>query len=311
MSTDTHHIVGKADVAASRNERLSKKNPDRIRKQIDDLKAITEGGGKLTTHEQQVLEGLEKELRAVSKAREALGDKAPTFSRSGPSQHGYDRHDGHGRKRQRDEDESSTDGDVPDDVRSIPMPRDTPPPIPKKYLDEWYAKRRARRNANIEPLGDGRGGRRAEQGAEAVSQGVASSAAGAAHAAPAQAVQAKAVYEAKPVIRDLQKEAVTAFIPTAVRRKIDKSRGVGGLLEPEEADQLEREGYLRSSVRGGGGTGVQDGAGEGGSADDLARDSKKSSGQREASRGPRMAVAVRPGIRQATVEDVDDKDDEG
>lgn len=59
---------GKAHVADARNERLAKKNPDRISKQISDLKAITEGGGKLTSHEQQMLDGLEKELKAVTKA---------------------------------------------------------------------------------------------------------------------------------------------------------------------------------------------------------------------------------------------------
>ncbi len=28
--------------------------------------------------------------------------------------------------------------------------------------------------------------------------------------------------------------------------KLEKGKGQGGLLEPEEADQLEREGYLRA-----------------------------------------------------------------
>jgi hypothetical protein len=30
--------------------------------------------------------------------------------------------------------------------------------------------------------------------------------------------------------------------------KLDKSKGKGGLLEPEEADQLEREGYLKTGA---------------------------------------------------------------
>ncbi|KAK1758433.1 putative ww domain binding protein 11 protein [Echria macrotheca] len=225
---------GKADLQARRNEKLATRNPDRIQKQIDDLKAIESSGGKLTTHEQQALEALQKDLKAVKKAREALGDKAPTFK----SYHGNDRDrggaDGGGvlGKRRRDEDASSSDSDVPEDVRRIPMPRDTPPPIPKEVLDEWYAKRRAKRaavNANQEPLGEGRGdgGRGQRQKSES-----------------APPVEVKTVYEAKPVIRDLRKEAVSAFVPAAVRMKIEKGKGQGGLLEPEEADRLEKEGYL-------------------------------------------------------------------
>ncbi len=177
-----------------------------------------------------MLEGLEKELKAVTKARDALGDSAPSF--------GHARRDGDGgvlgKRRRRDdvEDQSSSDSDVSDDVRNIPMPGDTPPPIAKEVLDKWYAKRRARRqNPNEVPLGLGRA--------------MSGSAPGKA-AAVAVAGGSKTVYEAKPVVRDLRKEAVSAFVPAAVRAKIDKGKGLGGrLLEPEEADQLEREGYLK------------------------------------------------------------------
>jgi hypothetical protein len=140
-------------------------------------------------------------------------------------------------KRRRDADDaSSDDSDVPDDVKKIPMPRDTPPPIPKEVLDEWYAKRRAKRNAERGPAGEqqqqrqGQGQDRPEKREKP--------------AAPA--VEAKTVYEAKPILRDLQKEAVSAFVPAAVRVKIEKGKGRGGLLEPEEMDQLEKEGYLRA-----------------------------------------------------------------
>ena len=235
-----------------RNERLAQRNPERIRTQIDDLKAVTAGGGKLTRHEEQVLEGLEKELKAVTRARESLGDKAPAFrTRSG---------DGGGvlGKRRRDGDGggdggSSSESDVPDDVRRIPMPRDTPPPIPKEVLDRWYAKRRAARsaNANLEPLGEGR--RRFGGGEDGGGEEV--------KAAAAAPVEAKTVYEAKPVVRDLRKEAVSAFVPTAVRMKIDKGKGKGGLLEPEEADRLEREGYLRTGTEGGAAAAAGSGSG--------------------------------------------------
>ncbi|KAK4181244.1 WW domain binding protein 11-domain-containing protein [Triangularia setosa] len=217
---------GKAEQQARRNEKLAQRNPARIEQQINDLKAIKEGGGKLTALEEQSLEALEKDLKAVKKAREALGDKAPQFGRGGPSRPGQ-RNDGVLGKRRRDaEDESSDDSDVPEDVKRIPMPRDTPPPIPKEIMDEWYAKRRAKRNANQEPVAE------RAQSKKPVT--------------PTPVVESKTVYEAKPVIRDLRKEAVSAFVPTHVRMKIEKGKGQGGLLEPEEADQLEREGYLRA-----------------------------------------------------------------
>ena len=228
---------GKADVAAKRNERLAKRNPANIQKQIDDLKATTAAGGKLSHHEEQVLDGLEKELKAVQKAREALGDAAPQFrSGGGPRRDGDGDRGALGKRRRGFDDvvsSSDSDGDVPEDVRSIPMPRDTPPPIPKDVMDKWWAKRRAKRNtnANLEPLGSGNdtGGRGERQ-----------------QSTPAPVVEAKTVYEAKPMVRDLRKEAV-AFMPTVVRQKLDKSHGKGGLIEPEEADRLEREGYLKSS----------------------------------------------------------------
>ncbi|KAK4228995.1 WW domain binding protein 11-domain-containing protein [Podospora fimiseda] len=222
---------GKAEQQARRNEKLATRNPNRIQQQIDDLKAIKEKGGKLTAIEEQSLEALEKDLKAVKRAREALGDRAPTFGRGGPSRPGQ-RNDGVLGKRRRDEEDSSSDSDVPADVKSIPMPRDTPPPIPKEILDEWYAKRRAKRNANQEPLGNRQQHQQQQQQAEKP---------------PAPVVEAKTVYEAKPAVRDLRKEAVSAFLPAAVRMKIEKGKGKGGLLEPEEADELEKEGYLRAS----------------------------------------------------------------
>ncbi|KAK3903452.1 WW domain binding protein 11-domain-containing protein [Staphylotrichum tortipilum] len=222
---------GKAELQARRDEKLAKRNPARIQQQIDDLKALKESGGKLTGNEEQALEALEKDLKAVKKAREALGDNAPQFGHG--SRQGQRGGDGVLGKRRRDTDDaSSSDSDVPADVKSIPMPRDTPPPIPKEILDEWYAKRRAKRNANRPPEGQ----QRQEQGKPEKSE-----------KPPAPAIEVKTVYEAQPMVRDLRKEAVSAFMPAAVRMKIEKGKGQGGLLEPEEADQLEREGYLRAA----------------------------------------------------------------
>ncbi|KAF5664862.1 WW domain-containing protein [Fusarium heterosporum] len=213
---------GKHERQERLNEKLSRKNPERIQKQIDDLKKVTSSGGKLTRHEEQTLEGLEKEIRAVKKAREALGDKAPTFGR------GWNRdHDSGsgvlGKRRRGSNDATTSDEDVPDDTKRIPMPRDTPPPIPKDVMDKWYAERRAKRAAE-NPT-------RQDENKEKKETPV---------------VEAKTVYEAKPVVRDLRKEAVSAFVPTAVKMKMNKGQGQGGLIEPEEADRLEQEGYLKT-----------------------------------------------------------------
>lgn len=204
------------------------------------MKAITTGGGKLSRHEEQVLEGLEKELKAVQKAREALGDAAPQFRHGGPPRDGKNDRGVLGKRRRdfHNDGDSSSDSDVPEDVRKIPMPRDTPPPIPKEILDKWWAKRRAKRasNANDLPLGRDRGiGGEGREGS---------------HPASAPVVDARTVYEAKPMVRDLRKEAV-AFVPTVVRTKLDKGQGKGGLIEPEEADKLEQEGYLKTAAAAG------------------------------------------------------------
>ncbi|KAJ4230941.1 hypothetical protein NW759_002924 [Fusarium solani] len=215
---------GKAEQQGRRNEKLARKNPDRIQKQIDDLKKITSSGGKLTRHEEQVLEGLEKEIRAVRKARDTLGDNAPTFGRG----FNRDRDSGAGvlgKRRRGSNDATTSDEEVPDDVKSIPMPRDTPPPIPKDVMDKWWAERRARRAAE-NPTRQDEGDRPPKK--------------------EAPAVEAKTVYEAKPIVRDLRKEAVSAFVPTAVKLKMNKGQGQGGLMEPEEADRLEKEGYLKT-----------------------------------------------------------------
>lgn len=241
-------ITGKAEAVSRRNEKLAKRNPERLQKQIEELKQITSGGGKLTKHEETLLESLERDLKQVKKAREALGDEAPTFSRGGPRPGGPGVL---GKRRRDDEDASSTDGDVPDDVKQIPMPRDTPPPISKEVMDKWYAKRRAKRtNANEMPLGTNAnntplGGNKERRPWEAAPS----------QPAPPPA-EARTVYEAQPVIRDLRKEAVRAFMPTAVRMKLEKGKGQGELMEPEEADQLEREGYLKTTDGGGNTVGI-------------------------------------------------------
>ncbi|PGH35478.1 hypothetical protein GX50_01693 [[Emmonsia] crescens] len=250
---------GKAEVQARRNEKLARRNPDRLQRQIDDLKAVEESGQPLRPSEKQQLEELERDLRTVKKAREALGDKAPTFGggearqgthapdRGGRGRGGVlgkrrrDGQDGSRWRRHDDDGHGDNSSDTDESVRRIPMPKDTPPPIPRQH----HAPPRRATNANMEPLGEGRG--RGEM------QATAPAAATTATVPPTAAQpkpEAKTVYEAAPAIKDLRKEAVRKFVPTAVRMKQEAVKGQSGrLVEPEEMDRLEREGYLPGAAQ--------------------------------------------------------------
>lgn len=205
----------KATLQNQRNEKLARRNPNRIQRDIDDLKTL-EQNGTIRPHERQRLQELEKDLAAVNKARAALGDKAPVFK---PERRFEERSDRGGRiggrgggvlgKRTRDgqrKDEDSSDTDA--DVERIPMPRDTPPPIPRKYQQ-----------------------RQTETGEEVT--------------AAAEPKKPTIVYEAAPQVRDLKKEA-TKFMPASVAQKMKLAKGEGRLLEPEEFDKLQDEGYMRN-----------------------------------------------------------------
>lgn len=135
------------------------------------------------------------------------------------------------------------------------MPRDTPPPIPKPEMDKWYAKRRAKRDV------ENAARRNNEQNDDNEGDGVR----GNPHRRQTHLPEAKTVYEAKPIIRDLRKEAVSAFVPSSVQMKMNKGKGKAGLIEPEEADRLEKEGYLKTTT----GTGQgQDSSAAGGNVDE-------------------------------------------
>lgn len=207
----------KAELQSRRNEKLAKRNPDRIQRQIDDLKAL-ESAGDIKPREKAILADLERDLKAVTKAKEALGEKVqarPAHLRdrdATQSTLGKRRHDGQRKFESRKQDSGS---DTDESVRNIPWPRDTPPPVPREY----------RRNKD-----------------DTASFGNRS------YQAPAQPVVAKTTYESAPQIRDLKKEATSRFVPNVVQRKQDAMRGASGqLLEPEELDRLEKEGYLKTS----------------------------------------------------------------
>ncbi|KAK2853235.1 hypothetical protein FQN49_005270 [Arthroderma sp. PD_2] len=232
---------GKAEVQSRRNEKLARRNPHRIQRQIDDLKAAEELGKPLKPQQKEILEGLERDLRAVNKAREALGDKAPVFGRGdGPRRDrdgDRDRDQDHnvlGKRRRREgqhdgrrwRQQESSGSETDESVRRIPMPEDTPPPIPRQH----FQRRRG-------------GPNNAGQGEEAAAGGKQK-----VHELPPkpQLPEAKSVYESAPVIRNLQKEAINKFVPTTVRMKQAAVKGEGQLVEPEEMDRLEKAGYVAS-----------------------------------------------------------------
>jgi hypothetical protein len=116
----------------------------------------------------------------------------------------------------------SSGSETDDSVRRIPMPKDTPPPIPRRQKEGKGT------SANAEPLTGNRGGVRLPK-----------------EDSPNQAlVPPRTTYESAPQIRDLRKEAIGRFVPNVVRKKQDAVKGTGGLVEPEELDRLEKEGYL-------------------------------------------------------------------
>lgn len=212
----------RAELQTKRNEKLARRNPERIQRQIDDLKAL-EAAGEIKPREKAILEDLERDLRAVRKAREALGEKAPHFGgqqrrRDGEGKNvlGKRRHDGERKPFHSRHDSSGSDTD--ESVRRIPMPEDTPPPVPREF-------RRNFRNTDNAQQAD----------AQSPSK-------------PTPVPVAKTTYESAPQVRDLRKEAVNRFVPDVVRKKQVAAKGgpTGRLVEPEEMDRLEAEGYVRT-----------------------------------------------------------------
>ena len=230
---------GKAELQARRTEKLARRNPDRLQGQVENLKALEESG-RIKPREKQLLADLERDVKAIRKAREALGDKVPQFRSHGDQDRRVDtdrstlgkRNWNGDRKAEWDcRQEESSGGETDESVKKIPMPKDTPPPIPQEY-------RRGRHgtHANAEPVVDGGGGG-VGRGHELPSK-------------PAIMQEARTTYEGTPQIRDLKREAIARFVPNVVRRKQGAAEGIGGLVEPEELDRLEREGYRgRRSTR--------------------------------------------------------------
>ena len=215
----------KKQLQSKRNEKLARRNPERLQRQIDELKEL-EQRNVLRPKDQETLKQLERDVKGIRRARDALGDAAPKFPSHERSAKGggekrnvqqeqmQRRQNQHLGKRRRDE-EDAQGSDTDPDVRDIPMPRDTPPPIPRPQ--------RERPQPQMGPDG----------------QRVP-------HALPAKpvaAAPAQTVYSSAPQIRDLKKEVVR-FMPSAVAAQKKRVKGEGRLLEPEEIDRLEKAGYM-------------------------------------------------------------------
>ncbi|KAI9708563.1 MAG: hypothetical protein M1828_002700 [Chrysothrix sp. TS-e1954] len=233
----------KAAIAAQRTQRLATRNPTHLSNQIQSLKEEKEVKGRLPPQQQKRLETLEREVEGVKKAREKLGppvrggergekrkfDERKTGGGGGgsnPNRVGLGRDRGRwGRHEESESDETDPE------VREIPMPRDTPPPIPPKPRREYTHFNESSHQPRVRPSDEplppiNRDGPHPLPAKPTIA------------ASPAQ--PAKAVYESAPVIRDLRKEATAAFMPAAVlKRRQEQEKEKQRLKEPEELDAEE------------------------------------------------------------------------
>lgn len=226
--------AGKAAVAASRTARLATRNPSRLERQITDLKTLQESSGSLNVRDKKQLEELERDLARVKKARTKRPDLVPQRghggSRGGRGGGVLGKRDRDGRPRWGHDHSSSEETD--EDARKIPMPKDTPPPLPRQRRPFIARTGGGGGNANMEPLGAGREHLQ-DRPSEAPDLSL----------PPKPELVVQKVYESAPQVRNLRKEATQRFMPTVVKRKIDAIKGKGRLLEEEDLESLEKEGY--------------------------------------------------------------------
>ncbi|KAK1071134.1 hypothetical protein LTR74_003515 [Friedmanniomyces endolithicus] len=195
-----------------RNEKLARRNPERLQRQVDDLKEL-EARGALRPKDKETLGQLERDLRGVRKAREVLGvkDEGPRRDgRGGPGAGG----------------ERDRRSDVRGDVRQ--EQRDRRQQLGKRRRDEEDA---------MDSGGDTDPETPRQSGADGPRQP---------HGLPAKPVfeAPQTVYSSAPQLRDLKKEAVR-FMPAVVSQQRNRLKGrAGRLLEPEEVEKLEKSGYV-------------------------------------------------------------------
>ena len=254
---------GKAAKQAQRTEKLAHRNPTQVKNDIDELRARqNRQGGELKPHERARLSQLEKDATAISKARDKLGDKAPAFrgygggkggAKDGQNRDGADQRGAVGTNNDSVLGKRDRDGNLPhqpgapekdvdalepdelssatdDDVAGIPMPLGTPPPPSPRVRpadDHYVAWNGYCVLQSAVPLLEER--LKQEQ-----------------HASPPEAPEAKKtklVHSADAQLRNLPAES-RKFVPAGVATKMRAAQSQGNqLLEPEEADKLERQGY--------------------------------------------------------------------
>jgi hypothetical protein len=273
----------------------------------------------------------------VKKAREVRPDLVPQGGRGREGDRGRGGGGGVLGKRSRDggmgrgaEGEGEGEGESSEtdaSVRRIPMPRDTPPPVPRPrpHHQHPHPHSRSSTNANTTPLGPGREGLQERGEGTSLQEGAGKPDL----SLPAKPVEGgrvggvesgrrggRVVYEAKPQVRDLRKEAIR-FLPGVVRGKIERGRGVGRLIGEEEVEGLERGGYAVGGVVSGGGLGGGVGGGQGAMRVDAApevRDERRRLLEEEERFAREMAEAEQEedggegGGRGVTMEEVEDED---
>ncbi|KAK6497275.1 hypothetical protein TWF506_004748 [Arthrobotrys conoides] len=193
-----------------RQEKLARRNPDRLQRQIDELRDKETKGLALSTHEKKTLEELEKDVKAVKKARDALGvpqeqERGQRGDRGrGERGTGSFRSRGGGRGgfdgKRRPEGRANGDGEDSDSstassVADIPLPTG-PPPLKQLQIGR----------KDIEPLPAHLAGLPSKPSAPGET------------GAPKVAQPVVTTYSSAPVMRDLRKEAMV-FMPAAVQRQ--------------------------------------------------------------------------------------------
>lgn len=307
----------KAAIQAQRTTRLATRNPLRLEQTIASLKSLQESqGGKLGPQEKKALEDAERDLVRVRKARETVGVKGgpPGLNEGGGRGRGAGgqglgvkrlRREMEGKskgERESEEKEEEADEETDEDVRRIPMPRDTPPPIPRRPYIHPASTSAPASNANLEPIGPARLPPSSYTPGDTTTTTTTTSQSPASAPAPAPAPPpqpaAIKIYESAPQVRDLRKEAVASFVPEAVRRKLDAVRGKGKLLEEDELRELEKGGYT-NVISGGGATSATGGEMK---KKDRGDEKEEEEFRKEEERFEREVRMV------AGVEDVDDED---
>ncbi|KAK6330066.1 hypothetical protein TWF718_003494 [Orbilia javanica] len=217
-----------------RQEKLARRNPDRLQRQIDELKDKETKGLALSVHERKTLEELEKDVKAVKKAREALGvpqqqergqqgdrgrgDRGRGGFRGRGGGGGRGGFDGRQRREGRPGDNGEdSDSSTASSVADIPLPTG-PPPLKQLQI--------GRKDA--EPLPAHLKGLPSKPGAAGTESGT---------KAPQPVVT---TYSSAPVMRDLRKEAAV-FMPAAVQRQKKVADAIEKIKKDAEDLNIEDE----------------------------------------------------------------------